>query len=73
MIDEDKVIDSILEILTLMNNYVPTQLAPANPQLPLIQQKLTTLKILRAASKERFRLALLDIASVTKKISDIQL
>lgn len=70
---EDKFIDQIIEILTIMNAYTPTTQFPANPSLPLINTKLILLKTQRLASKKKFQLNFLNIAEITKQISSIDL
>lgn len=70
---EDKIIDQILEILSLMNNYIPTPAAPANPQLPLIRAKLLQLQANRKASSSKFKINFVNISEITKEISSIKL
>ena len=71
--NEDKLIDQIVEILEMMNAYVPTTPAPANPQLPLIQAKVAQMKGIRAKSKAKFALHMKDLVEVGNRISKIKL
>lgn len=70
---EDKIIDQILEILSLMNSYVPTTPQPANPQLPLIRTKLLHLQANRKTSSSKFKISFVNISEITKEISSIKL
>lgn len=70
---EEKIIDGILEILDLMNAYTPIQQEPANPALGIIRTKLIALEVLRKVSKEKFKLLFLDVAGVTKQITDVKI
>lgn len=72
MTDEEKIIDQIIEILSLMNGYTPTQFNPANPLLPLIRTKITRLQSIRAASKNRFKLNFINSADVVKQLTEIK-
>jgi len=71
--DEDKIIDKIIEILELMNNYAPTSSFPANPALPIIRLKVERLKLVRNLTTKKFKLHFDNISRITKQISDVKL
>lgn len=69
---EDKIIDQIISILVLMNSYVPTPAAPANPNLPVILAQMKILQIYRNASKQKFKMNFINISEIAKEISTIK-
>ena len=71
--DEKQIIDNIIEILDLMNSYVPTTVNPANPKLPIIKIKVQRLKVARTLSSAKFKLHFDNISKITKQISDVKL
>lgn len=68
---EEKIIDQIIEILSLMSQYTPT--TPPNPFLPLIKIKLLQLQTNRKASTAKFKINFINISEITKEISSIKL
>lgn len=70
---EEKIIDMIIDCIDLLSAYVPTTVAPANPQLPVIRAKLVQLRAIREKSKASFKLYFDDLVTVNSKITEIQL
>jgi hypothetical protein len=70
---EDKILDLMIEAWELWCSYVPTPIAPAHPQLPLIASKIAQAKLIRTKSKARFLLHFDDLVNVSKRISEINL
>ena len=70
MSEEEKIIDSLIELVDLLSQYTPA--SPPNPLLPEIRVKVTALKIKRQKSKLRFAKHFLDVGKLLKELNSFK-